>query len=231
VLDKVAWGNVLAASGYIFDVKPAAAPPKNNSLQRCFLNDEVIFADPRDTSKEFIVYSNDLPTPFVGMACAIPEPPKPVNECEGVRINEIAANSTNQFIELQNVTAQDVLLDGCQLQTNRSATKSYIFGAEIIAAGAYRTILINETELTLTKTTSGIVYLLSSDGLVETDSQAYSNLASDTSWSRLDDGTWWQTYAPTPGVENIIQKYLPCDDGYVRNTDTGRCNKIVESTL
>lgn len=231
VLDKVAWGNVLAVSGYIFDVKPAAAPPKNNSLQRCFLDGEVVFADPRDTSKEFTVYGNDLPTPFVGVACVVPDPPKPVNNCEGIRINEIAANSANQFIELQNATNQDVLLDGCQLQTNRSATKSYVFGAEVITAGAYRIIPINETELTLTKTTSGIVYLLSSDGLVEIDSQAYSNLASDTSWARLDDGTWWQTYAPTPGANNVIQKYLPCDDGYVRNADTGRCNKIAGPTL
>jgi len=229
VLDKVAWGNVSAASGYIFDLKPAVAPPKNNSLQRCFLDDTVVFANPRDTSKEFTVYNNDTPTPFVGMACVIPEPPKPVNSCEGLRINEIAANSANQFIELQNVTRHDVSLDGCQLQTNRSTTKSYVFGAETLPAGAYRTILVNETELTLTKTTSGIVYLLSSDGLVEVDRQAYTNLASDTSWARMDDDTWWQTYVSTPGAANVIQKYLPCADGYARNIDTGRCNKIVTS--
>jgi uncharacterized protein YcfL len=228
-MDKVAWGSVSAASGYIFDVKPAVVPPKNNSLQRCFLNGAVVFAGPRDTSKEFSVYGNDAPTPFVGMACVVPDPPELVNNCEGLRINEIAANSANQFIELQNSTSQTISLDGCQLQTNRSTTKSYVFGAETLPAGAYRTVPISETELTLTKTTSGIVYLLSSDGLVEVDSQAYVNLASDTSWSRIDDGTWWQTYAPTPGSTNVIQKYLPCDDGYVRNVDTGRCNKIVAS--
>jgi len=230
VLDKVAWGNVAAADGYLFDGKAASAPPKNNSLQRCFVGDAVAITDPRDTSQEFLVYSNDLPTPFVGVACVLPEPAQPVNMCEGLRINEIAANTTDQFIELRNDSGQSLTLTGCQLQTNRSSTKSYVFGDETVAPGELRTVYIRDTPLTLTKTTTGVVYVLSSDGQTEVDLQTYSNLASDTSWARNDDGTWMQTYAITAGMANSMQEYLPCDEGYVRNVDTGRCNKIVVAT-
>ncbi len=226
VLDKVAWGSATAVDGYVFDIKPAVAPLKNNSLQRCFIDGGVAIASPRDTSKEFTIYSNDLPTPFIGIACIVPDPPKPVNNCEGLHINEIAANVTDQFIELQNDTDHTIALDGCRLQTNRSQTKVYVFGAEVLAAGELRTVMIHDTELTLTKTTSGIVYVVSSDGQTEADMQVYSNLAAGTSWSRTPNKTWEQTYTVTPGQTNIMQKYVPCDDGYVRNDMTGRCNKL-----
>ena len=230
-IDKVAWGNVSASDGYVFDVKPASAPPKNNSLQRCFLNDAIVFANPRDTSKEFVVYANDLPTPSVGIACVIPDPPKSVNHCDGLHINEIAANTVDQFIELQNDNDHDISLEGCQLQTNRSQTKAYTFGTEVLPVGELRVVMIRNTELTLTKTTSGIVYVLSSDGQSEVDMQSYSNLASDTSWARMTDGAWAQTYTVTPTLANVLQKYLPCDDGYIRNDMTGRCNKIVTAAV
>lgn len=196
------------------------------------MDGNIAIADPRDTSKEFTVYSNDLPTPFIGMACTVPDPPKPVNSCEGLRINEIAANVTDQFVELQNDTDHAIALDGCRLQTNRSQTKAYIFGTEVLAVGELRTVMIHDTELTLTKTTSGVVYVVSSDGQTEVDMQAYSNLATSTSWSRTADKTWEQTYVVTPSQTNVMQKYVPCDDGYIRNDMTGRCNKLtVVSTL
>lgn len=229
VVDQVAWGTVV--TGYY--VQPAIVPssPIDKPLQRCFVDGAVRTFDPRDTSKEFIVYGNELATPGRGLQCPVSVPPKPVNACDGLRINEIAANVTEQFIEIQNVANHDLSLDGCQLQTNRSATKAYVFGPEILPAGALRMVHIKDTPLTLTKTTSGIVYVLSSDAQTEVDAQAYTNLASGTSWARTDEGLWMQTYAVTPGAENVIQKYLPCDDGYERNMDTGRCNKIVVASV
>lgn len=231
ILDKVAWGNVSLVDGYLYDVKSAVAPPKNNSLQRCFLDGTIGISDQRDTSKEFLVYSNDLPTPFVGVACVVPDPPKPVNSCDGLRINEIAANTAEQFVELRNSTDHSVSLAGCQLQTNRSLTKSFTLGDETLRPGGFRTVYIKDTNITLTKTTSGIVYVLSSDGSTEVDAQAYTNLAANTSWARSQDNSWAQTYAITANAENVIQKYLPCGEGYERNVDTGRCNKIVVTAL
>lgn len=112
--------------------------------------------------------------------------------------------------------------------TNRSA-KSYVFSEyDFIESGGYRIVFIATTELTLTKTTTGMVYIVSSDGKTEIDSVEYSSLAKDTSWARIG-GTWHQTYTLTPNTTNVYQQYLPCDEGYWRNIETGRCNRVIEA--
>lgn len=223
LVDQVAWGDI--ATGFYGD-KPATAPATNKSLQRCFTDGGLREFDPRSTAQEFIVYATELPTPGVGLECEVPVPAQPINACEGLKINEIGANTTEQYIELRNDSSGDIDLAGCQLQTNRSTTKSHVFTQEVLPAGGLRLVLVKDTPLTLTKTTSGVVYVLSSDGLSEVDVQAYSGLATDTSWAYFADG-WLQTYALSPGTENMALKYLPCEEGYQRNAETGRCNKIV----
>ncbi len=227
VVDRVAWGSI--ATGF-YGEKAAATPATNKSLQRCFVNGQLREYDPRSTHQEFVVYANELPTPGTGLECEKPIVAPTVNECAGLRINEIGANLTEQFVELRNVSTEPIELTGCQLQTNRSTTKSFVFANEILPAGGLRTMYIKDSSLTLTKTTSGVAYILSSDGLTEVDTQAYTNLAAGTTWSYFEDG-WLQTYVPTPGVENVAQKYLPCDEGYQRSSETGRCNKIVVATI
>lgn len=223
VVDKAAWGAAASGDGYhYYDVQTAAAPPASKSIERCFVSGTVQVASPRDTSAEFTVY--DSPTPGLGTDCSVPELPVPAVNCEGIAINEIGANLDDQFIELYNTLPAAVPLAGCQLQTNRSS-QSYVLSQAELAAGAYMAIHITDTPLTLTKTTTGTVYLLSSDGQVETDIRAYSNLDTGTSWSYFADG-WAQTYAPTPGEANITMPYLPCETGYYRNLTTGRCNVI-----
>ena len=158
----------------------------------------------------------------------------PVNQCSGVRLNEIAANvaTEDQFIELYNPTVSDIDLTGCVLQTNRSKTAIYTFSQTQLASGSYTTVYIKDTSLTLTKTTSGTVYMLSSDLLTEVDTVAYANLNETTSWMNLE-GVWMQSYVVTPNAENSYQQYPTCEDGYYRNAETGNCNKQAanESTL
>ncbi len=224
VLDVVAWGNITLESGYHFYVKPSDIPPVGNSLQRCFFEGELRRPEPVDTSLDFLIYENDLSTPFAGIDCLIPVPVEPVTDCSGVIINEIGANLSSQFVEVYNPTDEALPLAGCKLQTNRSS-KTYTFIQESIPPGTYVTVFIEDTELTLTKTTTGTVYFLTSDGLVETDVMEYSELDADTSWARFETG-WYQTYSLTPGEENIDEAYPPCDDGYFRNLETGRCNLV-----
>ncbi len=150
-----------------------------------------------------------------------------VNLCKGVVISEIAANVGEQFIEIHNTTNQAIDLSGCQLQTNRNK-KTYVFSEGIaIDTNRFIAIRVEDSGLTLTKTTEGTVYLVSSDGLNEVDSQSYKNLAQNSSWS-LVEGAWLQTYKLTPGEANVYEKYLPCEEGYWRNEETGRCNKDAE---
>jgi hypothetical protein len=149
-----------------------------------------------------------------------------VNQCYGLKINEIAANlaTEDQFIEIQNET--DILIDltGCVIQTNRSTTKQFVFGSQSLEPGAVTAIYIKDTDLTLTKTTSGTVYILSSDSTNEVDSVDYDSLAENTSWATVN-GDWQQTYGVTPNGENIAAAFPACEQGYERNLETGNCNK------
>ncbi len=150
-----------------------------------------------------------------------------VNQCSELRLSEIAANHSPQFIEVYNASTEAIDISGCQLQTNRSQTVTYSFPDNTtLAAGAIRTVAISDTPLSLTKTMSGTVYILSSDSSVEVDSRSYENLDSNTSLA-LVGGRWLQTFAVTPGATNEYEEYPPCQAGYIRNIETGRCNKII----
>jgi len=164
--------------------------------------------------------------PAPGDTSNIFPPEVSVNQCAGLTISEIAANvaTEDQFIELHNSSDAAIDVSGCALQTNRSTSKQYAFEAEQLAPNAYRTVYIKDTELTLTKTTTGVVYVLSSDLINETDSVAYENLDENTAWAEIM-GNWVQTYAVTPNAENSWQQYPACEAGYIRNLDTGLCNK------
>ncbi len=151
----------------------------------------------------------------------------PINHCSGVMISEVAANMADdkQFVELYNTLSSPVTLDQCLLQTNRSTTKSFALTGTI-GAGEYLAPLIASTGLTLTKTTAGTVYLLSSDGKEETDSRSYDSLTADTSWSWFGGSDWRQTFSPSPRGANVWQEFLPCEAGYERGADTGYCRKM-----
>ena len=160
--------------------------------------------------------------PSPGLPNALP----PVNYCDGVKLSEIGANLDEQFIEITNSNNQPVNLSGCQLMTNRSATKFFAFGEGMLDPGNFLVIKISATLLNLTKTTTGVVYLYSSDGELEIDSTTYADISKDASWSMIN-GEWLQTYAVTPGSPNVFQEYPACQNGYYRNLETGRCNKII----
>jgi hypothetical protein len=152
--------------------------------------------------------------------------PGVINDCAGLELSEIAANVDEQFIEIANVTARAIDVTGCQLMTNRN-NAAYEFPEAMLAGGGYLVVKIKDTSLTLTKTTTGTVYLLASDGGREVDSTAYASLAKDTSWA-LIDGAWRQTYTLTPNAANVWAAYPSCPAGQERNIETGRCRKILE---
>ncbi len=152
-----------------------------------------------------------------------------INFCDGIRLSEVGANTTRQYIELHNTTKYKRDLTGCALQTNRSATVFYIFENSTLDANEFIVVYIDQTKLKLTKTTTGTVYLVASDLETEVDSQYYEDLSSDTSWSYFGDG-WKQTYVLTPGGENTYAKYPPCGVGQERNMATGRCRNSTSIT-
>ncbi|MGH7192413.1 MAG: lamin tail domain-containing protein, partial [Candidatus Saccharimonadales bacterium] len=227
VIDQLGWGNADSAL-----VKPAPAPDYGQSLQRCFVEDSL--TDSGNNFNDFAVY--DAVTPGSAAKCSQRDPdpvssggtaPSSVNMCPGLAISEIGANldAGQQFIEVYNSNGSALDTSGCQLQTNRSSTRTYDFN-RILAAHAYFAVYVKDTDLILTKTTTGTVYILSSDGLVETAAVSYGGLKAGTSWARFGGNDWQQTYMPTPGRQNVPQRYPPCPAGQYRNSQTDRCDKI-----
>lgn len=153
-------------------------------------------------------------------------PDNPVNLCKGLSLSEIGANYDPQFIEVYNSATDTIDTSGCRLMTNRSQSTFYEFPAgSSLGSGQTQSLEMANTPLTLTKTTSGTVYLLSSDGELEVDARSYDGLSSNTSLA-LVGGLWQQTFKPTPGTLNVYQQYPPCQSGYERNEATGNCNKV-----
>ncbi len=156
-------------------------------------------------------------------------PDAPENpDCQLAKLNEIGANLDAQFIELQNPEPRDLNLAGCQLMTNRSATKKFIFANETLPAGGFLAVNVADTGLTLTKTTTGKV--LFGDATTDYDEVNYANLPSGTSFARFPDG-WKSTYTPSPNRENVFEQYPPCAANYARNLATGRCDKIAKPAV
>ena len=250
VIDLVGWGNKsieFAGSAPAPEV-PASMPYR--SLQRVMVSDN--YQDTPDNKLDFelqiaktfyqtgaLSEVSDVCLNIVGIQISSPSgyyinkkgdciDKSTVNFCPGVIINEIGANLVRQFVELVNTGSDSVALDGCHLMTNRSSTAfELLSSAETIAPGGTYVVYIADTSLKLTKTTTGTVYLLASDGETEVDSRYYEDLSAETSWARFNNG-WRQTFSVTPGLGNIYEEFMSCEAGYIRNSETGRCNKTIE---
>lgn len=207
-----------------------------NGLDVCINIADVQSTLPVGFVKDETTSECDVPTPPLDDTADPPGQPDPddpetpitpaVNLCDGLILSEIAANAPDQFIEIRNSSPSPLDIKDCKIQTNRSDTRLYSLPSYELDSDEYYTIWLKDTDLTLTKTTTGVVYLLSSDSLIEVDSVAYANLKPETSWSEIDD-EWMQTYTITSGEDNKYTKYPPCDVGYERNLESGRCVKLV----
>lgn len=213
LIDTVGWGTAKQFEG-------AAAPSDSTTpLQRCYGTTVV---DTDNNKNDLQLYDEAILR--VLPLCVVAPPEPVVNECKGLVLSEIGANleSDAQFIEIENPTAAAIDLTGCRAQTNRSSTAYYSLPNQSLTPGTMYVLKIQGSGLTLTKTSSGTVYVLSSDGKTEVDSQDYSNLAEQTSLAFFGD-SWQQTYAVTPGEKNIYQQFASCAVGYERNVLSGRC--------
>ena len=228
VVDSIAWGD---REGSLIEKVSGGV-----SIQRCITNTGTIEGDvysdlknPTSPGEVLSCLSDDSGDSGPGGGNEDSDPAEPVNQCTGLRLTEIGANLTDQFIEVQNTSSSSLDVTGCRVMTNRSTTKYHSLPTQTLAAGEYLSIAIADTPLTLTKTTKGTVYLLDSAGEAELDERSYENLSKETTWALIDD-EWRQTYALTPGVANEYQQYVACELGYERNEDTGRCRKIPVDT-
>ena len=211
VADTVGWGN---------NSKSAGSPIKGGVkiVWRCFVGENII--DSKNNSTDFLLSKdsdNQEVVPYSRPNCKSPEPnpesSKELNKCEGLKLNEIASNVDEQFIEIINSGEKTVITTGCKLTVGDSGVRENIGDIEL-NPGEFLTIKIKNTKLKLPKT-KGKVYLLDEAGS-KIDSAEYEKLAKSSSWSLIDD-EWMQTFMITENSENIFKEYLDCQSGYERN--------------
>jgi len=223
VSDIVGWGS---------NSKFAGSPIKGGVkiVWRCFIDGNII--DSKNNSTDFLSgknLNNQEVEPYSRPGCKksesipnpIPEPPKELNKCEGLKLSEIASNVDEQFIEIVNSGEKTVITTGCKLTVGDSGVRENIGNIEL-KPGEFLTIKIKNTKLKLPKT-KGKVYLLDEAGS-KIDSTEYEKLAKISSWSLIDN-EWMQTFMITENSENIFKEYLDCQNGYERNV-LGGCVKI-----
>ena len=218
VADTVGWGN---------NSKSAGSPIKGGVkiVWRCFIDENII-----DSKNNFLSgknLNNQEVVPYSRPSCKKLEsnpdskPPRELNKCEGLKLNEIASNVDEQFIEIINSGEKTVITTGCKLTVGDSGVRENIGDIEL-NPGEFLTIKIKNTKLKLPKT-KGKVYLLDEAGS-QIDSAGYNNMPKGASWSLIDD-EWMQTFMITENSENIFKEYPDCQNGYERNA-LGRCVKI-----
>lgn len=250
VHDLVAWDKIGASPSLapcldnIITRSTAPWPSAGKSIQRYVECDLSVPIDTNNNFNDFLVL--DLPLPnILGVTklseCNVPDDeeqgggqgsgPGILSSCSGVIISEILVNPEGadadiEFIELYNPTASAISLKGCKLQTS-SSSKFFIFDEIELKSKKYKAFYADQTLLSLINSSSGKVWLIDTD-LSEIDEVSYeADIDDDVSWS-LFDGGWALTYSITPNLANILISEKPCPTGQIRNSETNRCNNIVE---
>lgn len=157
--------------------------------------------------------------------------------------NAIGNDVGNEFIEIYNPNADEIILDNYVLYVNAS---KYNFPIGLsVGAGEYFAIYNNIIRYTLLNSTS-IVRIELKDGTLIDEVPSYNSPKDNMSWS-LIDGLWQYTNQPTPNSSNLVSlvfeeniddideldeesNLVPCAPNQYRNPITNRCNLIVKAS-
>ena len=155
------------------------------------------------------------------------------SQCRGLQFSEIlsyyAETQTEQFVELYNAGAEQVLLDGCHLKYKN---KFYPLTG-IVKPEEYFVVMAEDFRLTKNPTNFNTLEIVDADEAV-VDELNYTNgqkKGMAYAWFGYDEKgeeIWQTTYAVTPGEANVYQEYKTCEEGKVINEETGNCVKVTE---
>ena len=171
----------------------------------------------------------------LGSTDGVDEAEKKPSQCKGLMFSEILSyyetSKAEQFIELYNSGAEQILLDGCAIRyKNKKHQLSGILGAE-------RYMAYYPTDFSLTKnpTNPNKLELIDTDGtvldvLIYPNGQRKGTAYAWVGYDRTGEELWRVTYAPTPGEPNNYQEFKTCEAGKVINEATGNCVKVATVT-
>lgn len=145
------------------------------------------------------------------------------NNCSGLVISEVAPRTLDQFIELHNPTGEAISLERCIIQIN-SSVYQFELDDGAVESMSYRVFSPGALGVSMARTTAGTIRLLSSEAELM-DEFSYSSPPENRSAIRYQGLVVWSLKV-TPGGTNEYVQYAPCEEGYWRNEETGRCNKV-----
>ena len=161
-----------------------------------------------------------------------------MGHCKGLQFSEIlsyyAESQTEQFVEIYNAGAEQVLMDGCALRYKK---KLYPLSG-IVKPEEYAVRWAEDFKLTKNPTNYNLLEIIDEDGTV-VDEMTYPNgqkkgvAYAMFGYDEKGEEIWHTTYAATPGEANNYQEYRTCEEGKVINEETGNCVKastVVEKT-
>ena len=157
------------------------------------------------------------------------------SQCKSIKFSEILSyydtTKTEQFVELYNTGAEQVLLDGCTLKYKN---KHYNL-VGVVKPEEYLAYYPQDFSLTKNPTNKNMIELIDANGSVVDRLDYYNGQRKGTAYAFIGydaagEEIWKTTYAPTPGAGNIYQEYKTCEEGKVINEETGNCVKVTSVT-
>ena len=136
-----------------------------------------------------------------------------------------------QFVEIFNSNAEQVLLDGCSL---RYKNKLYPLNG-VIKPESYLARYLTDFSIAKNPSNFGLLELIDINGEVIDKLEYPNGQRKGTSWAFIgynaEGGEIWRTtFNPTPNETNNYQEFRTCEEGKVINETTGNCVKVIEIT-
>lgn len=158
-----------------------------------------------------------------------PSPPVTIKPCRLIKLNEISFATGQMFVEIINESDQKIELDNCSV--HRGTVAVALSGT--LVGGGVASFVVKDVTIKEPNTDVNI-YIYESDVRINDSLVKYKKVKASASWAWFDtdeQSGWLQTFAPTPGEENIYQQFQTCEEGKMINPETGNCIKVPTSFL
>jgi hypothetical protein len=229
VVDEVCWGSATCGARYSAF---STSVTSNSTLVRC-IADGVVGLCANGNAYELRKYYPEFNFRALLYEAIEDGPQEELPSCKGLIFSEVFSyfeiDYGEQFVELYNPTDEIIEVESCKV---RYKNKNYAMSGEL-KPREYWVYQNVDLQLTKNPTSSNVVSLIDSNG-AEVASLTYyggqKKLVSYAWFGVAGDGSeiWKQTYAVTPGEENVYQQFKSCPVGKVINPLTGNCINFFE---
>lgn len=147
---------------------------------------------------------------------------EPTNLCLGLEFSEILLNSADGFFEIKNSSSQKINLKNCKIAYKTS--KKYFEMPDFnLESGAIWAVKFADINLKPAKTTPADFYILDAQN-GEISSVKMPKMGANISYAKIEN-EWKNSFAATFGAENILKAEPDCEEGFIFNHNSGKCQQ------